>query len=407
MKYILAVAMQAIGPLSLLGASIFISRAWGAAEQGEYASAKSLLDVLTALGCFGFPQSVVLAVNRRFASRRILIKWSAIYAFLLIPGIAIVAFLLSEGEVWGWGLAATVVGASLLVMIMIWRGVVLTVDDGVLFNLFTLIPTLSLAVSVIASMFFFNSFGQSMPYVILAAGFCGAILCIFLMPRAKILELDGVRPSILDLFKDGGDVFVQSILGMTQVFICYAWLKNQVGLDSVGQFSVSLLILNTFGFPLQATTPILFNKWSVGLEKEVLEAGKIKFRVAFFCLTLLSLVSGVVLPVAVPLIFGDDLVSAGAVASVLFWALPFMFFLRVSNLRLASIGFLRHNSSIAVVKFLFFIAFLGVLSSGYFVTNVVLGAAAAWVLAEACAAILIGLKIRKMIFGFSFKSGIV
>lgn len=388
--------MQAIGPLSLLGASIYISRIWGAAEQGEYASAKSLLDVLTALGCFGFPQSIVLAVNRKFASRRILFRWSAIYALFLIPGIAIVTFLMSKGEIRGWGLAAIAVGAALLVMIMIWRGIILTVDDGILFNLFTLIPTLSLAVSVIVSMFIFSTFAQSMPYVILSAGMCGTILCGVLMPREKILKADGVRPSILSLLKDGGDVFVQGVLGMMQVFFCYACLKNQAGLDSVGYFSVSILILNTFGFPLQAISPIIFNKWSVAQDAEIFNIGNSNFRVVFLCLIFLSLGAGVVFPVVIPLIFGEELHPAGAVASILFLSLPFMFLLRIGNLRLASVGLLRYNSSIAVLKFLFFVLFLGVASLEYFMANVVLGAAAAWVLAEVCAAILISLKIKRI-----------
>lgn len=391
MRYIFAILMQGLGPIALLASSVFISRQWGAEEQGVYALYKSLFDVLIVVSCFGFPQSFVLAINRMGASPSVLYRWSVLYCLILYVPLAFFLSLRPGFDGVDAGLFAA--GVIFIVQVMLLRALILTVDDGLLFHVYTLLPTLVLSLCVMLSMAFYDSFTVSMPVVVFSSGALALSISLLLFPREVLRYSAGASPSPKALLRDGFDVFLQAGLGMSQIYLCLWWLETNASLELVGYFSVSLLIVNMFGFPLQALSPILLNRWSRaggavrGGEKGVIFLSLI--------LSIIALTISYGSTTLIPLLFGTDLANASGVLEILIFVIPCMFLLRIGNLRLASIGVLRYNSFAAIIKLGCFIGAvftLDVIGGGGVAQNVSLG----WIAAEIIAMLYIQQKVLKV-----------
>lgn len=394
-KYLIAILMQAVGPLALLFASSFIARFWGISEQGYYASGKSLLDVLLALGCFGFPQSIVLSVNRDMVSRFDIYSLSFRYFFILMPIISMAVYYLNDMYSLFEALIITI-GAAFFIIAMIWRGLVLTIDDGYIFNLFTLMPTLSLTVFSIISMLAFDSFLISMPYVILCSGVFSFLICRSIIPLNKFSFGGSNRPNIYILFRDGADVFVQAALGMAQIFLCYSWLKEVAAIESVGYFSLAVIFLNICSFPLQAVAPLIFNRLSSIDKKYSLSWGGRKFLFFFLLIIVFSMSGSLFVPLFISVIYGDSLLQGSDISELLLLALPFVVLLKLGNLKLAASGNLRFNSLISIVKFLVFTSMLYTSSFWGVNLSAISCAALAWIFSESISALAVYIKVHSL-----------
>ena len=393
-KFLQAVLIQALAPLLLLGLAVLISRFLGPADQGAFAFAKSWFDLLVVIGCFGFPQSFVIAINRDATSRKILYKATLIYAVCLLP-IFFIASLVFGGKLTNTGLLAIAIsmGAACVVLVNLWRGILLTIDDGLRFQAITMLPTIFLVAVVSVCAYAGFSLLTAMPYFYTAIGSFALITAYFIIPWGSVKNLQGSRPNAGKLIKNGVEVFVQALAMSLQGFICLSWLKHGANLAEVGYFSMALVLINACIFPLQAVAPMVLNAWSKGSEGQALHSGKAAILKATLFLTMLSAAIAALIPYLAPIVLGQKFVNAVPAMQVAVLGLVPAFLYRMDSLRLSAASHFQFNSIVAAIRCLLFIALI---FGSVMIPNVsitALTAATCWVLAEISAASLAKLKV--------------
>lgn len=391
-RYLITLAIQAVGPLSMLMLSFTIVNIQGAAAQGGFATARAWLDLIVVVGLFGLPQSIVLAVNRADASRRILFGWAVRYALGCLAATAAAVWVASRA---GADVAslAIVFAAATWVLMGIWRSILLTVDDGLRFNLVTVVPTLAVAALAGGVLLAAQPIDANLDVIFAGAGVVALAICLPIARRPVFaLAQAGRSPDYRLLFAHGFDVFVLNVCNSLQVYLCYQILGRVGSPDDVGYISIALLVLNAFNFPLQSISPMLLNHWSKSSSVDALSAGSHQVRMIGALLTVLSAISVVVAIAAMPLLFRAGDSPPAEMWLILFSVVPALL-ARTSAVRLASIGEFRFNSRVAALQTIAFA--VGFLSLAKVEPLHPIGAAVvAWLVADVAAAGVFFFKLR-------------
>ncbi len=393
-RYLSAIALQSCGPLLLLALSTAIARLAGPAEQGAFVSAKAWFDVLLAIGCFGFPQSIVIAINREGTSPRCLYTLAVKYAIALFAPLTLVSYFFAQVLEHSILLSALMaLGATCVALVNIWRGVLLPLNDGGRFHLITALPSISLALVTSTFIGLRFSLSHAMPLIYSISGGVALLVGYVVFPWGAVKERAGSVPRVRALLLNGADVFVQALSFSLQSYVCFSWLQLRGGLVEAGYFGISLLILNAFGFPLQAIAPMIMNKWSKisgrssGLAKNPAVKGGGIILLLIILLVVLSA------PWFVPRIWGGAFYEAVPAVQIMSLAVVPMTLLRLCSIRLAAMGMFRFNSLAAIARCLGFVILVLIFNAG--VPGIKASAlfAIAWLLAETITAMI---SIRKI-----------
>ncbi len=392
-NYLRAITVQSLGPISLLALSICVSRWFGADQQGAFIAVKSLADVLIAVGCFGFPQSVVLAINRYKASPKWLYMLTPIYVALVTPILICTTYLLAPAG--GMGVAPVIflsLGAAACIVVGIWRGILLTIDDGFRFHLITAAQSLHLALATMVILATHHSLDAGMPLAYLLCGTLTLGLGYLLLPWPAVRRLNGSPPSPRQLVSHGADAFVQALSGTLQVYLCVDWIGHHAGLAEAGRFSMALVLLNALAFPLQAVAPLILNRWSRVADTDALNAGREELKNAAFGLTAMCALLVLAMPLLFPWVLGPSFQSGVPTAQIIVIALIPMFLLRIGSLRLAAAGNFRFMSVVALLRCLALVLMLASVR-WIFDAQGATPAALCWLLTESVAALAVVMKI--------------
>lgn len=390
-KILQALFIQTLGPILLFGLSIGIGRFFGPSAQGSFATSKALLDLLVAFGSFGLPQSVILAINREGVSRVCLyhdaIRHSMVMGALFVPAFAMFKF--QQNSVLQSSLLFALCAAS-LVLINIWRGILLTIDDGIPFHFITIIPVVSITLVVSLVLFAHGTFeAQSLAWIFAAAGVIALLFSVLIFPPRRVHGLTGERPDYKNLFANGGDVFIQAMAISVQSYCFLAFLAKSQSDTEAGYFSLSLTAFQALLMPLQMLSPMILNIWSKQPGKHALMAGGKEQFLLIFGATGLIILSVLSAPQMIHIMLGKSFDPAvPAVQITILSALPALLS-RIINLRLTAVGHLRLNSILAVSRL--GAALLALLVGSWLGRSFLSAstiAATAWLLAEVLATIL-------------------
>ncbi len=396
MRYMSALTIQVLGPLLMLLLSLTITKFQGAEVQGEFAATRAWIDFIVAVGLFGLPQSIVLAVNRADVSRHALFMWAkkyVLYGCIIITAVVLITSKLGGGS----ASLPLVIAAASWVLIGIWRSILLTIDDGVLFNIVTIIPTIFLVIISGGIIFLARPLNESLSELFFGAGLLSVIVCFFIV-RRRVFYFShvGRPPDYRRLFIQGFDMFVINVSSSLQIYFCYHLISRLSSSVEVGYFSIALLLLNAFNFPLQSLAPLLLNRWSKLSSGDVLRVGVRQTHYILVLLVALSFVSIVAIMSLAPLLFKDGETPPDVLWLLIFSVTP-AFFSKICALRLASLGMLRFNSMMAVVQLSVFSIFFIVLA--YVELFQPIGAAVvAWLVADTISSVMFFIKLRTMSF---------
>lgn len=397
-KILQSVVIQALGPFLLLGLSVGIGRFLGAGAQGQFATSKALLDLLVALGSFGFPQSVVLAINRDGVSRSCLyrdaVRYSLVIAALFIPLFAALNY--EQNTLLQTSLLFSISGAC-LVLNNIWRGILLTVDDGINFHLITIFPAVSVAFTVSITLVLLPNFDAlTIAWAFAMAGLIALIFSFLTFPLQKVNGFEGARPDYPKLVANGADVFVQAVAMSIQTYFFLDFLGKSYGDAEAGYFSLALIAFQACLMPLQMVSPMVLNVWSKQSGDEPLIAGRPQHRLLIVAATGLVMLIVFFGPWMVRLILGESFDPAIPGVQIIFLAVLPALMTRIAGLRLAAVGCFRLNSLVAIIRLG---AALMVLLTGVWWGEGLLSAsttaAVAWLMAEVVSAILAERLVRK------------
>ncbi|ADU38848.1 hypothetical protein [Variovorax paradoxus] len=397
-KYIAAIFLQALAPLMLLGFSLVIAHSQGVDAQGAFAAAKSWFDLLVAFGCFGFPQSSILAINREGASPNWLFRASIFYSCVLIAFFGACSYFFQKNLSPNTALALSVgIGASSAVLVNIWRGVALTLEDGLHFHLITVLPTVSFLLIASIGVLGGASLKEDMAllYGVTAVVLVPAAYLVF--PRKKLAQAKGTVPRIGPLITSGTEVFLQAISNVFQMFFCLWLLRKVFGLEQVGYFSLCLMLVNAFAFPLQALSPIILNKWSKHADNRALVSGARLGNLILIGLFFLMGLFSFGIPYAIEIFGSGKFVHAAPAMQVAVFILIPTLALRMDGLRLSATGNLRFNSILTIAKCtIFALSFFAVTLSAE-EENGARAAMFCWLFAEVLAAAFCRLKVRAVL----------
>lgn len=382
----------------MAGLTFFLARGLGALEQGLFFSIKAAFDLLVTCFVFGFPQSSILEINYRKASRNSLYRHTIFYSLLVLVILSALLFSWKPAFVRSFGDVLLIsFGVSFTVAAFLVRAIYITVDDGPRYSLMTTAPTLFLALTCLLFVVIFNNVSRHVSLIFFFSAL-GTAWVTYLLARPKSsFHLQGNKPSSRKLLTMGLDAFMLSLSAIGQIFITYQYLKVYADQTDIGFFSVALAISNILAFPLQAISPMLLNRWSLvnrGLNR-------VGFRLPIKLWTLFAAFIGgmflvvIVLPNAIWIILGAEYRPAILMIQIMVAYTAATVIQRIANLRLTALGQIRFGAVLSIFKLAFVALGLYMLSHQTSVLQGQAGEAACvlWLIAELMAAVA---TVRKM-----------
>jgi hypothetical protein len=222
---------------------------------------KSLNDLLVSFGSFGLPQSVILAINKDNVSRAKLYKSGIVYStvIFIIGGLFLIGLNYFKNiDLYTYLLLG--VGAACLVLSYILRGILLTIDDGFVFNLITITP--SVLLSIIVGFCYSTAINIELINIAWSFALTGALtlaISIGILYVRNISSYGGLDPNYSKLLINGMDVFTQSVTMMLQIYLFLVYIGKYHGDAEVGYFGFSLVLFQACLMPLQMLSPMFIN----------------------------------------------------------------------------------------------------------------------------------------------------
>jgi O-antigen/teichoic acid export membrane protein len=402
-----SLVIQGLGSVAPFLTVILLARVGGPTIQGTFSTFKTWSDLVASIFVFGFPQAFVYLINKRLIGREALLNITLVYAALsvviLLP-IALLSAYLSYNQVpsgrdlWVY---STLLGLGVAAVILnrLVRAIYLTLDDGVLFALITSAPaTFVMITMLIASRQ--PDFDYDVAYLC-----AGLLTCLAtgVWIRRIILASPRYRFSlpivpIKALANQSLQTFFQSISFTIQPVITIALLLEfSATIIDVANFTAATIVIAAVNVFFGIISPILFNRWSIGMGRELFSMiGRIidKTTLVFLLLGLLAIPA---YPLLVPLVFGPTYQSAVPAFQIISLAIAPVAFTRTIASAIHAADRPGINSISCAVRLAVSVA-VQVYISTIHAVDLVTAAVCAWVAAEWAAATYSWLA-RGTIFG--------
>ena len=368
---------------------------------------RTAADLLLALALFGLPQSMVHAINQRGASASALERLSWRYAAMLLAAALVASVLFASGAgavllpPWlsGSGALPALLGGCVgWVLQGLLRVFALCRGTARQFAWASVMPSLMLLLGVLGLL---TAGSQRYEWALALSGLASALLTAWqLRPlRARPGWAQGEPAPLAGLLVDGGHAFAQTVTQALQAWVSLHLMQwHDATVAELGRFVFAAYVLQAFGLPTSFVAPLMFARISeaAGAGRRY-AAGGILTRV--LGLSALAALLGVgLLPVVVPLLFGPAYVAAVPACQLLALAGPLLVANRLGVAVLFGQGRFRLATLHALLRAMAVPAGLW-LAWRMGGLDVVTGAAAGWLLAEAAGAlamawIWIGLPLR-------------
>jgi O-antigen/teichoic acid export membrane protein len=385
------VALQTIGPASSFATVFVIARLGGPSDQGQFAQMKAWVDLMVAIGCFGFPQGFVYVINKLDASPAALARWSTRYSLAFIPialiGSAIAVrfrLLITTAEMPSASLAFLTAATALLVLHGLWRGIYLTYNSGPSFAFFTVLPAVTLLVVISIGMW---SGAKHYDRLILLASISMFVIATFYMrpllqaPSYGLFRDQPWGP----LLSNGFHAFLQAMLLALQPIVAYRFVRSEGGANQeIAFLHVGLLLVQGLSVPVSMVAPLLFARWTAALDHSLM--GRLH-QLSLRALSLGFLAGGALAlaaRIAIPLIFGRQYSPAVAPVQVMLLTVPLLCHVRIIAPALHARGRPMVNTAAGLVRLIGFSLLTTFLVRR--THNFLLAIASAWAAAEILAA---------------------
>ncbi len=391
----ISLAIQIVGSLATVLATVFITRTYGPEGQGYLSYFRSTVDLAVSIGTFGLPQAFVYMINSSLLSVGWALKFSRSYSILFALFAACTgAVIYASGAAHAHGFDGFAVGCAVLASAGLlahglYRAIALVTTSTGVFNVVTVLP----AVLIL----FFYFIAQPVNFAVLVF----AHVLATLLSVAAVMAVLGRKKwpshslhaglSILKYAaRYGMWSFVPHIGLAASTVGTYALLRQGAGGDgAVGQFAVGVLVLSAAVLPLNMIIPVLFNAWSGGAE-EPRRTSFIKLAHLGTLFSCLGLTAGVALaePLTM-LILGRDLLPSVVVTQIMLTGIFALYQSRLSSALLLSLG---RADSVAIGAAIRAVVIMALLAQGF--AESITTTAVAWIVGEFAG---VGYLIFKMV----------
>jgi O-antigen/teichoic acid export membrane protein len=403
MKRLIAqtVSIQSLGVLLVLGMTLWVSRFGGPQAQGQFALVKSINDLQVAMFTFGLPSGLVYVLNKAGRGHHALLRYSLLYTavlLVLLPGInyMLLHWLHPEAAISDRMLQALLIsiGSALLTGYGIQRGIVLVRTDGLMFSLLSILPSVILALVVIAAL---NQLDWVFEGAYALAGLVSiAATLLYLRRSLSRVPADGDMPINWDMLKTQSMlVFAQGVLFGLQMFLSTAWLERQdATLGLAGLFNIASMVITLPNLLVALVAPVLFNRWSRSLDAAGLQLIRRNSLGMAIVAQILALCTIPLVPIVLPFVFGTSFTAAATATSAMLFAVFAVVAGRILTPALQGLGDNLNVTKSCLARFTTAAATLGMLHNLSDLDGV-LALSIAWVLGEYAALIVILYCSRK------------
>lgn len=380
----ISLALQIVGSLATVLATIVIARSYRPEGQGYLSYFRSTVDLVVSMGLLGLPQAFVYMIN----SGRLTVGWalkiSGYYSMLFTlvaacAGAVIYASGIAQVHGFnGFAVACAVLASAGLLAHGLYRAIVLVTSSATVFNLVTILPAVFLLI--------FYLIARPANYTVLASAPVVASLLsliaamsLFAKTRWSSPKLQTNENTLISAFRYGFWSFIPHNFLSLATVATYAFLRRGPSADAaVGQFSVAVLLQSTTVLPLNMIIPPLFNAWS---GRDVEDMRRTSFMKLAHLGTLLSFIGlALGLALAGPLtmfIFGQDFMPSVTVTQIMLAGIFALYQSRLSSALLLSLG---KPDSVAVGATIRIVVIMVLLAGG--LAESISGAALAWTIGE-------------------------
>ena len=359
-KIVSSVGIQMIGTLSSLLLVWMITRFYGISTQGQFVLIKSWVDLAVVFASFGLPQSFIFAINKLNISWQYLEK----FTFRYIPVVFLIClfatyiwfeYLQEQNFLDIYNYLYLAVGVGGLTGFSLLRGLYLTKNDGNKFALVTIAPNILLFVTFLVILFLFkNQLNISLLYMI--SGVFSFIIVMTLLSEFRI-NIKAVPVNEIPwkaMVGNGFNVFIQSIFASLLPLGTY-WLMSKFGFNNseIGVLSIAFYVYLVFTLPLAMVAPIFYNRWSNSKDIQFVKLELLRFVKFGFLLIPILFIAYWLLPLVLPITFGNQVISSITPARLLLIATFALYYNNLMSCFLLSQGKFIIMSITMIIKTVF------------------------------------------------------
>ena len=360
-----SVGIQGLGAAATFAVGLAIAVWQGPQAQGHYGLVRTAADLVVALALFGLPQSMVHGLNQRGASAASLERVSWRYAAALlacavaacavfaacvaVPTRGVDAHALG-GSCSPWSLGALLLGSIGWTLQGLLRALALARGSAVQFAWQSVTPSLTLLAAVAALLV---AGSQRFELALAASGVASVLLATWqLRPlRAQRGWRQGAAPTLASLAVEGTHAFAQSATIALQPWLTLLLLRHQVAsVAEVGQFVFAAYVFQAFALPTSFVAPLLFARVSAATGAGLPYATRAIIGRVLGWTAAASLGCALLLPRAVPALFGIGFAPAVGACVLLALAGPLLVANRLGVSVLFGRGRFRAASAHAVLR---------------------------------------------------------
>ena len=359
-KIVSSVGIQMIGTLSSLLLVWMITRFYGISTQGQFVLIKSWVDLAVVFASFGLPQSFIFAINKLNISWQYLEK----FTFRYIPVVFLIClfatyiwfeYLQEQNFLDIYNYLYIALGIGGLTGFSLLRGLYLTKNDGNKFALVTIAPNILLFVTFLVILFLFkNQLNISLLYMI--SGVFSFIIVMTLLSEFRI-NIKAVPVNEIPwkaMVGNGFNVFIQSIFASLLPLGTY-WLMSKFGFNNseIGVLSIAFYVYLVFTLPLAMVAPIFYNRWSNSKDIQFVKLELLRFVKFGFLLIPILFIAYWLLPLVLPITFGNQVISSITPARLLLIATFALYYNNLMSCFLLSQGKFITMSITMIIKTVF------------------------------------------------------
>lgn len=325
-KISVTVGIQALGVVATAAANIIISHQYGPKGQGYLIYVKSIVDLLSGIAIFGFPQSFIYMINAQLVQTSWVASFALQYAMMCSVLSILVAYVAVISNIALHNGLDTLACLSIYISFIgtliygLFRCISITKNSIYLYNVVTVFP--SVTVACIYLLYKADNYYHA-TLILSVSSVLSAVLS-YMVVNEKILlfkpkhikqHIDTITKAVSYSFWS----FIPTISFSLVVSLTYFLIRRQ-SLDEVniGYFSVSLLLLSTSVVPLSMVGPVLFDEWSRSTNKSEIEESYTKLsRLGILIIPTVLLFNSIAAKPLTNLLFGNSYQSSIEVTKIL------------------------------------------------------------------------------------------
>lgn len=393
--------IHSLGSLSSFLSLCIILYIYGVEKQGIYANLMALISFIGVLGVFGFPQGYIYLINKLNISAKRLCLFSVYFSFAIFILLLIILYFnyyfnlnWIDGElVSNSNFILFSIATVSLILHGLLRGIYLTINQGVGFAFYSILPAITILGCVGFGIIFEYS---NLQELVLISAVLVLFFSVYIVIKINKLNDDFsiYKIPFKELFNHGTHSFLQALFYSAQPLFAFWAIKHyNGGYQDVGYFNIGLFVLQGFLVPVTMLSPYLFEYFTKNSSTNIVKIiAKNKFYFYDLILAIFLYFSVVVID---SFFFDSEYVIPIKLIQIILFSLPFNIHYRIFLPYIHAKGFPKYNTLFCFVRLLLFVllSFLFI----YFKFNVLVSLAICWSFSEIIVFLWIIISIKKII----------